>query len=123
MQTAITPPRIARLHSNLVQSLTMAQVVYYKWVTAMDRLSECDFKLALGDKTEMDRDGRGVGRPQVAMHRSFVTFSSYTLFRGTGCFNTQSTSLVTALTLMLFSRLKSLLPWCIKTSSPGVTVT
>ena len=82
VQTAITPPRIARFRSNLVQSLSMAQPAHYKCsrskvkgrsrgqssrsqrnVTykhekrskmATDRLSE--FKLGTGDEIKADRD-------------------------------------------------------------------
>ena len=39
----------------------------------MDRLS--DFKLAMGDEIKANKDWRGVGRPQVAMHRNCHIFS------------------------------------------------
>jgi len=38
----------------------------------MDRLS--DFKLDTGVVIKADQDRRGIGRPQVAMHRSFHIF-------------------------------------------------
>ena len=83
IQIAITPQQIARFHSNLVQSLTMAQPVYYKCSRSMvkgqghsitlthqqqkcykmvtDRLS--DFKLGMGIVIKSDRDWRDVGWP------------------------------------------------------------
>jgi len=39
---------------------------------AADRLS--DFKLGMGIVIKADEDWRGVGRPQVAMHRNFHIF-------------------------------------------------
>jgi len=52
----------------------MALMIRYTPLMAMYRLS--DFKLGIGVVIKADKDSRGVGQPQVAMHRIAI-FSSY----------------------------------------------